>query len=365
MAVEVHIPAPFRGLTGNRANLQGEGKDVAELLDNLEGRFPGLHGMLFNEQGHIPPHISIYVNSQEIAALKGLTTPLKDGDQVAIIPATAGGSQAAPDTPLTPEQRQRYARHLVLPHWGEEGQRRLMEAKVLVVGTGGLGSPALVYLAGVGVGTLGIVEFDTVNISNLPRQILHRMPDLGRPKAVSARESIADNNPEVKVVSHEMRLTSENALDIIADYDMVVAAVDNLASRYLISDACVLLKKPMIEASILAYEGQCTVFLPGKGCYRCLYPVPPPPGLVPSPAEAGVLSVVPAVMGPIQAAETIKLILGIGESLNGRLLLFDALAMEFRQVRIRRDPNCAVCGDRPTIRQLIDYDKFCAASGDR
>ncbi len=365
MAVEVQISAPFRRLAGNRASIEGHGNDVAALLEDLDVQFPGFRSLIFDEQGRIPPHINIYVNSQEIAALKGLTTPLRDGDKVAIIPAIAGGSQAAPAPPLTPEQRQRYSRHLVLPHWGEEGQRKLMEARVLVVGTGGLGSPALLYLAGAGVGTLGIVEFDVVDISNLPRQVLHHMHDLDRPKVLSARQSIADNNPEVKVISHETRLTAENALEIIADYDMVVAAVDNLPTRYLINDACVFLEKPMIEASVLAYEGQCTVFLPGKGCYRCLYPTPPPPGLMPSPAEAGVLSIVPAVMGPIQAMEAIKLILGAGESLSGRLLLFDALAMEFRQVRIRRDPNCAVCGDRPTVRELIDYDEFCAAASGR
>jgi molybdopterin/thiamine biosynthesis adenylyltransferase/molybdopterin converting factor small subunit len=365
MAVEIHIPAPFLRLTGGRADIDGDGKDVAELLDDLERRFPGFHGFLFDRQGQIPPHIRIYVNSQEIASLKGLTTPLRDGDRVAIIPASAGGGDAAPASSLTPEQRQRYSRHIVLPHWGEEGQRKLLAARVLVVGTGGLGSPALMYLAGVGVGTLGVVEFDVVEVSNLPRQVLHHMHDLGRPKALSARESIADNNPDVKVIAHQARLTRENALEIIGDYDMVVAAVDNLPTRYLINDACVLLGKPMIEASILAYEGQCTVFLPGRGCYRCLYAAPPPPGLMPTPAEAGVLSIAPAVIGPIQAAEAIKLILGIGESLNGRLLLFDVLTMEFRQVRIRRDPNCPVCGDNPTIKTLIDYDEFCGATASR
>jgi sulfur-carrier protein adenylyltransferase/sulfurtransferase len=365
MAVEIHIPTPFRRLTGGRADIDGDGKNVAELLDDLERRFPGFRSFLFDNQGQIPPHIKIYVNSQEITSLEGLTTPLSDGDRVAIIPATAGGSEAAPDSSLTPEQRQRYSRHLVLPHWGEEGQRKLAAARVLVVGTGGLGSPALMYLAGAGIGTLGVVEFDVVEISNLPRQLLHHMHDLGRPKAVSAQESIADNNPDVRVIAHQTRLTSENALEIIGDYDMVVAAVDNLPTRYLINDACVFLGKPMIEASILAYEGQCTVFLPGKGCYRCLYAAPPPPGLMPTPAEAGVLSILPAVIGPIQAMETIKLILGIGEPLNGRLLLFDALTMEFRQVRIKRDPNCPVCGDNPTIKTLIDYDEFCGAAAGR
>ena len=254
---------------------------------------------------------------------------------------------------------------MILPEWGEEGQRKLMAAKVLVVGAGGLGSPALVYLAGAGVGTLGIVEFDTVEISNLPRQTLHRMSDLGRSKAQSAKRSLADNNPDVNVVLHEVCLSAENALDIIREYDVVVSAVDNLATRYLVNDACVFLKKPIVEASVLAYEGQCTVFLPGQGCYRCLYPAPPPPGLMPSPAAAGVLSVVPAVMGSIQAMEAIKLIVGIGEPLAGRLLLFDALAVDFREVRVRRDPNCVVCGDHPTVRSLIDYEDFCGIAAGR
>lgn len=363
MSVEVRIPAPFRRLTGNRARVRADGGTVEQLLATLGTQFPGFRVMLFDERGQIPPHIKIYVNGQEMSGLKGLETELKDGDQVAIIPATAGGMADAAE--LTPEQRQRYSRHLVLPHWGEEGQRKLLAAKVLVVGAGGLGSPVLLYLAGAGVGTLGLVEFDTVEISNLPRQILHHMHDIGRPKGLSAQESLADNNPDVNVVIHDTRLTTGNALDIIGGYDIVVPAVDNLATRYLVNDACVLLRKPMVEASVLAYEGQCTVFLPGKGCYRCLYPAPPPPGLMPTPVSAGVLSITPAVMGPIQAMETLKLILGIGEVLSGRLLLFDALTMEFRQVRIRRDPNCAVCGDRPTITSLVDYDAFCGTVAKR
>jgi molybdopterin/thiamine biosynthesis adenylyltransferase/molybdopterin converting factor small subunit len=321
MAVEVSIPAPFRRLTGGRDRIQGEGKNVAQLLDDVERRFPGFRACILDSEGRTPRHIKIYVNGQEIGSEDGLQTPLRDGDTLAIIPATAGGAASQPF--LTPEQRQRYSRHLVLPEWGEEGQRKLMDAKVLVVGAGGLGSPVLLYLAGAGVGTLGIVEFDVVDVSNLPRQILHHTHDIGRSKAASAEEAIAANNPDVKTLIHETRLTRENALDIVAEYDIVVSAVDSLAVRYLINDACVLLSKPMVEASVLAYDGQCTVFLPGEGCYRCLYPTPPPPGLMPSPVEAGVLSILPAVMGPIQAMETIKLILGIGRSLNGRLLLFD------------------------------------------
>ena len=362
MPVVVNISAPFRRLTGNRARVSADGGTVGQLLSDLESQYPGFHGMLFDERGRLPPHIKVYVNGQEIGTLDGLQTEVNDGDTLAIIPATAGG---APDSDLTAEQRERYSRHMVLPQWGEDGQRKLMAAKVLVVGAGGLGSPALLYLAGAGVGTIGIVEFDTVEISNLPRQALHHMHDLGRSKARSAQQAIADNNPDVNVVLHETCLSAGNALDIIRGYDVVVAAVDNLPTRYLLNDACVFLKKPLVEASVLTYEGQCTVFLPGKGCYRCLYPAPPPPGLMPSPASAGVLSILPAVLGPIQAMETLKLIMGIGELLSGRLLLFDALAMEFREVRTRRDPNCAVCGDQPTVTSLIDYDDFCGIAAER
>jgi molybdopterin/thiamine biosynthesis adenylyltransferase/molybdopterin converting factor small subunit len=363
--VDVYIPAPFRRLTGDRTHVEGHGSNVRELLEDVETQYPGFRGLLFNEQREVPAHINVYLNNRDIHSLQGLETPVREGDQLAVIPAMAGGAQddSAPD--LTPEQMERYARHIVLPHWGAEGQRKLARARVVVVGTGGLGSPVLMYLAGAGVGTLGIVEFDVAEVSNLPRQILHHMHDLGRPKALSARESLADNNPEVKVILHQTRLASDNALDILSGYDIVVAAVDNFPARYLMNDACVFLEKPLIEGSILGYEGQATVFLPGKGCYRCLYPTPPPPGLVPTPAEAGVLSMVPAIIGPVQAVEAVKLILGIGESLNGRLLLFDALSMEFHHVRIRRDPNCAVCGDNPTVTKLIDYEAFCGAPADQ
>jgi len=363
MAVSVYVPTPFRRLTGNRSRVQGRGKDVAELLENLESQFPGFRDLLFDDQNRIPAHINVYVNNREINTLKGMATPLQNGDEVAVIPAVAGGTQDGPAPALTPEQMERYSRHIVLPHWGTDGQRKLAQARVVVVGTGGLGSPVLMYLAGAGVGTLGIVEFDVAEISNLPRQILHHMHDLGRPKALSARESLADNNPEVGVILHQNRLTSDNAMDILSGYDIVVAAVDNFPTRYLMNDACVFLKKPLVEGSILGYEGQCTVFLPGKGCYRCLYPTPPPPGLIPTPAQGGVLSMVPAIIGPIQAFEAVKLILGMGQSLNGRLLLFDALSMELRTVRIRRDPDCVVCGDHPTVTELIDYEEFCGLPG--
>lgn len=234
-----------------------------------------------------------------------------------------------------------------------------MEAKVLLIGAGGLGSPSALYLAAAGVGTLGIVDFDEVDVTNLQRQILHHDHDIGRPKVISAAETIADINPHVSVIQHRLQLNSENALDLMKPYDIVVDGSDNFATRYLVNDACVMLAKPCVHGSIFLFEGQASTFVQGKGCYRCLYPTPPPPGMVPSCAEAGVLGVLPGIVGCIQAVETIKLILGLGDTLSGRLLLFDALAMEFRQVKTRRNSDCPVCGDNPSVTQLIDYEEFC------
>jgi MoaD family protein len=363
--VSVYVPSPFRRLTGSRSQVEAQGKDVAELLEDLERRYPGFRSLVFNGENQIPAHINIYVNNKEIGTLKGMATPLEDGDQVAVIPALAGGAGDGehPLRALTEQQVLRYSRHIIMPQVGSAGQRKLMEARVLILGAGGLGSPTALYLALAGVGTLGIVDFDAVDLSNLQRQILHRTEDVGRPKVESARQTISAHNPDVRVVPHNVPLTSDNALDIISQYDIVVNGMDNFPARYLANDACVFLKKPLVDGSVLLFDGQATVFLPGKGCYRCLYPTPPPPGLVPSCAEAGVLGALPGVIGCIEAIETMKLILGEGESLSGRLLLFDALSMEWRSVRIRRDPRCAVCGDHPTVTQLIDYEEFCGFPG--
>ncbi len=261
---------------------------------------------------------------------------------------------------FTEEQIKRYSRHIILPQVGGKGQKRLLEARVLLVGAGGLGSPAALYLAAAGVGTLGIVDFDVADLSNLQRQVLHHGHDVGRSKVASATDTIHDLNPDVKVVPHEVQLSSANIMDIIRDYDIVVDGTDNFPTRYLINDACVLSGKPNVHGSIFHFEGVATVFLPGQGCYRCLFPSPPPPGSVPSCQEAGVLGVLPGVIGNIQAIETIKLILGLGRSLVNRLLLFDALEMDFRQLKWHRDPKCPVCGDNPTVKELIDYEGFCA-----
>jgi adenylyltransferase/sulfurtransferase len=260
---------------------------------------------------------------------------------------------------LTPEQVKRYSRHLIMPQVGSKGQRNLLDAKVLIVGAGGLGSPVAVYLALAGVGTIGIVDFDVVEISNLQRQILHRQGDIGKSKVLSAQQSLAEYNSDVKVVGHEAPLNSENAMEIISQYDIIINGADNFAARYLVNDAAYLSGKPLVDGSILIFDGQASVFIPGQGCYRCLFPTPPPPGVVPSCAEAGVLGALPGMVGSIQAVETMKLILGVGEPLVGRLLLIDALSMDFRTVKLRRNPQCPLCGDNPTVHELIDYEIFC------
>ncbi len=262
---------------------------------------------------------------------------------------------------LSNEEIRRYSRHLILPEVGLAGQKKICSASVLCIGAGGLGSPIAMYLAAAGIGKIGIVDFDTVDFSNLQRQILHTDADVGRSKAESAKETINGINPGVEVVIHNTRLTSENAFDIIKDYDIVVDGTDNFPTRYLTNDACVLLKKPNVYGSIFRFEGQASVFAPHLDgpCYRCLYPEPPPPGMVPSCAEGGVLGVLPGIIGCIQATEILKLALGKGTSLVGRLVLFNALDMKFRELKLRRDPQCPLCGDNPTIKELIDYEMFC------
>ena len=261
---------------------------------------------------------------------------------------------------FTNDQIYRYSRHIILPDVGGAGQKKLLGAKVLLVGAGGLGSPAAMYLAAAGVGTLGLVDFDRVDLSNLQRQLLHRTKDVGRLKLDSAEETLNALNPDVKVNKHQVVLTSANVMDVIRDYDVVVNGTDNFPTRYLVNDACVFSGKPLVDGSIFMFEGQATVYDAKRGpCYRCLFPTPPPPGEVPSCQEAGVLGVLPGIIGSIEAVEAIKLILGKGEPLIGRLLLFDAFAMEFREMKIDKNPHCPVCGEDPTITELIDYEQFC------
>ncbi len=262
---------------------------------------------------------------------------------------------------LNNDEIRRYSRHLILPEVGLGGQKKICSTSVLCIGAGGLGSPIAMYLAAAGIGKLGILDFDTVDFSNLQRQIIHGTQDVGRPKTQSAKETITRINPNVEVVIHNTRITSQNALEVIGPYDIVVDGTDNFPTRYLTNDACVLLKKPNVYGSIFRFDGQASVFAPHLGgpCYRCLYPEPPPPGMVPSCAEGGVLGVLPGIVGTIQATEILKLALGKGSSLIGRLLLFNALDMKFREVKLRRDPQCPLCGENPSITELIDYETFC------
>jgi sulfur-carrier protein adenylyltransferase/sulfurtransferase len=273
-------------------------------------------------------------------------------------------SDRAAATTLSPQEIARYSRHLIMPEVGMEGQKRLKASRVLLIGAGGLGSPLGLYLAAAGVGRIGIVDFDVVDFSNLQRQVLHGTPDVGRPKLQSAKDRLQAINPDVKLDLYETRLTSANAISIIEPYDIVIDGTDNFATRYLVNDACVLLDKPNVYGSIFRFDGQASVFYPPQGpCYRCLYPQPPPPGEVPSCAEGGVLGILPGLIGCIQATEGIKLLLGSGSPLIGRLLLYDALRMSFREFKVQRDRNCPLCGDKPTIRKLIDYEQFCGVRG--
>ena len=281
---------------------------------------------------------------------------------MATVTRTPGATSART---LSKDEIQRYSRHLIMPEVGMEGQLKLANAKVLMIGAGGLGAPLGLYLAAAGVGRLGIVDFDVVDVTNLQRQVTFTTSDVGRPKLDAAKDRLAGLNPKIQIDTYTTRLTSQNALDLFKDYDIIVDGTDNFPTRFLVNDACVLLNKPNVYGSIFRFEGQATVFnYPGGPCYRCLYPEPPPPGLVPSCAEGGVLGVLPGIVGSIQAMETIKLIIGKGEPLVGRLLLFDALAMNFRELRLRKNPHCAVCGPNPTITKLIDYEEFCGIRGE-
>ena len=368
MAVKILIPTPLRVYTGHNATVEVEGATVEEALRNLTKRFGEMQRHLYGENGSLRSYVNVYVNDEDIRYLDREKTPLEESDTLSIIPSIAGGvgveaGNAEPDVRLQNEEVLRYSRHLIIPEIGMKGQKRLKASRVLLVGAGGLGSPLGFYLAAAGVGTIGIVDFDVVELTNLQRQILHTTNDIGTRKLESARRAIHDLNPHVTVVGHEVRLSSENALEILADYDIVVDGTDNFATRYLVNDACVILGKPNVYGSIFRFDGQVTVFDATRGpCYRCLYPAPPPPGLVPSCAEGGVLGVLPGIIGTLQALETVKLIVGQGDPLIGRLVLFDALQLKFRELKLKKDPACPVCGEHPVIRELIDYEEFCGIS---
>ena len=373
MSVRILIPTPLRPFTNAQSAVTAEGGTVGDALTALTAAYGDLRTHLYSADGRLRSFVNVYVNDEDIRYLQREQTPISSGDTISIIPSVAGGSGAASldrreppaarldsPPPLSHEEVQRYSRHLIIPEVGVEGQQRLKQARVVCVGAGGLGSPSSLYLAAAGVGTLGLVDFDVVDTSNLQRQILYSTRDAGRRKLAAAAERLNDLNPALQIIRHEEPLSSANALRILGGYDVVIDGADNFPTRYLVNDACVLLGKPNVYGSIFRFDGQASVFARKDGpCYRCLYPEPPPPGLVPSCAEGGVLGVLPGIIGTIQAAEAIKLILGVGETLAGRLLTLDALTMQFRTLRLRRDPSCPVCGDQPTVTSLIDYQQFC------
>jgi len=392
MAVTVIIPTPLRQFAGGSSEIEVQASTAGDALLELTTEHAELRKHLFNEQDKLRNFINVYVGDEDIRHLDGPNTQVKDGETIMIVPSIAGGSTAGTRTllsatpvppakefslestadeassladrsvgaPLSNDEIARYSRHLILPEVGLEGQKKLKAARVLTIGTGGLGSPLGLYLAAAGVGTIGIVDFDVVDESNLQRQIIHGTKDVGRLKNDSAKERLLDINPNTNVESFNTRLTSENALELFREFDVIVDGTDNFPTRYLVNDASVLAGKPNVYGSIFRFEGQASVFWAEKGaCYRCLYPEPPPPGLVPSCAEGGVLGVLPGIVGTIQANEVIKVILGAEGILLNRLLLFDAWKMTFRQLKLRKDPHCPLCGDNPTIKELIDYEEFC------
>ncbi len=366
MAVTVVIPTPLRQFAGGQSEIEVEAKTAGEALDKLTAQYADLKKHLYNDGGNLRNFVNVYVGDEDIRDLDDLDTEVKDGGEVLIVPSIAGGNSSpaeakANDLPeLSNEEIARYSRHLILPEVGLGGQRKLKAARVLMIGTGGLGSPLGLYLAAAGIGTIGLVDFDVVDESNLQRQIIHGTKDVGRPKIESAQDRLKDINPNTNIEAHETRLTSENALELFKDFDVVVDGTDNFPTRYLVNDACVLTGKPNVYGSIFRFEGQASVFWAEKGaCYRCLYPEPPPPGLVPSCAEGGVLGVLPGIVGTIQANEVLKVILGAEGILLNRLLLFDAWKMKFRELKLKKNPDCPICGENATIKELIDYEEFC------
>jgi molybdopterin/thiamine biosynthesis adenylyltransferase/molybdopterin converting factor small subunit len=358
MSIKVIIPTALRQHTGDEDELQLNARTVSDALKELVTTFPNLRRHLYSESGRLRNFINIYLNEEDIRYKEGESTVLKDGDTLMIVPAVAGGAHASDDehedkVSFSSSEFARYSRHLIMPEVGLEGQGKLKSASVLIIGAGGLGTPSSMYLAAAGVGRIGIVDFDNIEKSNLHRQVLYSERDIGKSKADIARQRLLEINPNISVEVHKVRLDSSNALEILGAYDIILDGTDNFPTRYLVNDACVLLGKPNVYASIFRFEGQASVFYAREGpCYRCLYPEPPPPGLVPSCAEGGVLGVLPGIMGSIQAAEAIDLILGKGKPLIGRLLLFDALDMTFKELKLRKSPSCLICGPNATVKQL-------------
>ncbi|RMG68716.1 MAG: molybdopterin-synthase adenylyltransferase MoeB [Calditrichaeota bacterium] len=366
MAVEIYFPLELAALAGVPEKLTVNANTVGEAVQQLCRRHPTLAGWFSGKEHSGQPEVGILVRRGGRQLPAAAHMPLETGDTIVI--SHTGSLTARPaggEGKLSSEEMQRYSRHLLIPQVGLEGQLKLKQARVLIVGAGGLGSPAALYLAAAGVGTLGLVDSDDVELTNLQRQILHGQSDQGRPKVQSAADRLAQINPHVQLELHPVQLTSENALDILPAYDIVLDGTDNFPTRYLINDACGLLGKPFVYGSIFRFEGQVSVFDARSGpCYRCLHPTPPPPGLVPDCAEGGVLGVLPGIIGSLQALEALKWILGIGRTLLGRLLLFDALEHRFLEMALPRDPSCPLCGKQRRITQLIDYPAFCGLTPD-
>src|SRR6266849_411059 len=385
MSVTIAIPTALRQFAGGQSEVKVEAATAGEALNLLIASHAELRRHLFNDQNALRNFVNVYLNDEDIRHRNGPATPVKDGDTILIVPSIAGGAAVLDETTgkdagapqsqtvgtalrnelpmLSNEEVARYSRHLIMPEVGMTGQRKLKAASVLMIGTGGLGAPLGMYLAAAGVGRLGLVDFDVVDVSNLQRQIIHGTRDVGRPKIASARDRLEDINPHVEIETHETRLNSANALQLFRNYDVIVDGTDNFPTRYLVNDACVLTGKPNVYGSIFRFEGQASVFWAERGaCYRCLYSEPPPPGLVPSCAEGGVLGVLPGIVGAIQATEALKIILGAPDIMVNRLLLFDAWRMRFRELKLRKNPDCPVCGDNPTIKELIDYEEFCGVA---
>ena len=378
MGVKVLLPTALRQYAGGLDAVEVDGANLGDVMQRLIADHPELENHLIDDNGNVRNFVNVYLNDDNVRQDELAGTACKDGDEIVLVPAVAGGAQvkdvaaevaagranaihlAAEAADLSNEEIGRYSRHLILPEVGLEGQKRLKQASILLVGTGGLGSPLGMYLAAAGIGRLGLVDFAVVDESNLQRQVIHGTKDVGTLKVDSAKASIEDINPNVEVETYNTGLTSDNAMDIISKYDMVIDGTDNFPTRYLVNDACVILGKPNVYGSIFRFEGQSSVFWAEKGpCYRCLYPEPPPPGMVPSCAEGGVIGILPGIVGLIQANEGVKLILGEGSPLIGRLLLFNALDMKFRELKLKKDPSCPVCSENPTVTELIDYQEFC------
>ncbi|MBT4262958.1 MAG: molybdopterin-synthase adenylyltransferase MoeB [Deltaproteobacteria bacterium] len=355
MSAVILIPSPLRRFTDNRSCINTDANTVGDALNCLFDEFPNLRQQLIDENGQLRKFVNIFVNQDKVKNAGGLKTTLPDKCKMRITQVVTDSNSELMLPELT-----RYSRHLLLPEVGETGQKKLKAAKVLIIGAGGLGCPASLYLAAAGVGHLGIIDSDVVEESNLQRQILYNIDDIGISKVECAQEKLSRLNPYIEVKAYNVVLTSQNALGIIKNYDLVIDGTDNFPTRYLVNDACVLLGKPNCYGSIYRFEGQASLFSYKNGpCYRCLVPNPPPPELVSSCAEAGVFGVLPSIIGSIQATEAIKIITGIGKTLNGRFLTFDALGMDFHEFTIRRDDRCEICGDDPSIFELIDYQQFC------